>query len=97
MALPTGQLIVYGGPVTGAPMGSPSSRNWTEEIEAGLVAVALALSCTVPEMTAPVAGLVRLTAGGVSSGWACSSTFTVSPSICSLVSVMLLEALDSTK
>ena len=43
------QLTEYGGVVTATPRLLPSSKNWTEATVAGEVAVAVAVTATIPE------------------------------------------------
>src|SRR3979411_1537221 len=53
------QAKVYGIAVTGAPMGRPSTRNWTP-----VVSAVVAVKVTVPARVLPPAGDIRVMAGG---------------------------------
>lgn len=57
------QEIWYGEDVTTEPKAEPSSRNWTEEMEAGLTAEDEAETVIVEETVAPFDGAVMLTEG----------------------------------
>src|SRR5207245_2084060 len=58
--------IEYGAAVSSAPMLAPSTLNWTPATPT--LSAALAVTVTVPETVAPLAGEVMLTVGGVVSG-----------------------------
>src|SRR5262245_57218050 len=60
------QLNVYGGVVTGAPIGAPSNRNCTPAT--ATLSEAEAVTATVPETVVPDCGAVIATVGGVVSG-----------------------------
>ena len=59
-------VYVYGGYVTAAPRGLPSSRNCTPDTPT--LSPAAAATSATPDTLAPAAGAVRLTVGACASG-----------------------------
>jgi hypothetical protein len=66
VAVVVSQLIPYGAVVSSAPSGWPSRRNCTPATPTSSVAVAVTL--TLPDTTAPAGGAVTVALGGDVSG-----------------------------